>query len=259
MRSFKKKGVGLSQETLVRIALLLFFLLAAVSIIIGFGKDFKVTSAKVYGCWAMNGVVASNYMFRRELPVACKGDVVKEPMNKAQLSKYLTDVWMMYGRGEWDFHVAKDDTVLVSAFTVSEDMDIKELFVTMLTSTNGKSMIKDGKFDISKIEKSDYQYLQKGSPFQTLCIDKNIIPENSVAKLKKGNTYYLYFWDDILDQKSGDKLFISSKNEFKSEEINNVGCCSISEDVCFTLQGETWFTVTTRAIGRFVSKIGDRL
>jgi hypothetical protein len=230
-----------------------------VGIIVGFAKDFKVTNAKTYGCWMMNGVVASNYLFRSQLPVACKQDIVKDPMNKAQLGKYLTDVWMRYGRGEWDFHVKQDDTVLVSVFMLSEDMTIKDLFVAMLTQKNGKSMVKDGKIDLSKVEKSDYNYLQKGSPGQTLCIDKALIPENDVAKLYKGKVYYVYFWDDILDQSNGDKLFITEDSDFSNDEINRIGCCSVVTGKCTTLKGEDWFTVTKRAIGRIGSYIGGKI
>jgi hypothetical protein len=248
MHSLDKKGVGFSLEQLAEILLVLAGLLVISLIIVGLFTGFNTQKMKTYGCWVGNAMMSSNEVFRLSLPVPCKNEVIDKPMSKADFSIYLTDVWFMYGKGNWDFHTKGDDTIDVSAFKLSEEIKVRDLFLHLLSHKGTTDYAKDGILTTEEMIKSDYQYIQKGSEGQTLCFHEALIStiENQ-AVLRKDQIYRLYLWDDvsgfISSRDVGDKIIISpvAIDNKDSNQLNKVGCCTLRQGTCIKLTSEKWY------------------
>lgn len=238
MKKLGKRGAGIEMESLVKIILLLVFLVVAASIVIFLIQDFTIRDFKVYGCWAANGIMSSNVMFRK-MEVPCKNEVEEKPMNKAEFSRYLADTWFMYGKGDWDFHITSDDSIQVAAFIVSEDIKIRDLFVHLLTHKGKRNLLEDGVLSKKDFLNSDYNYIQTGSKGQTLCFSSKLGKKDAI--MKKNKIYYLLFWDDKGKDDSGDKLVLSTESSIGSSGKKLVSCCSLQQGLCYRLTGEKWY------------------
>lgn len=239
MRRWDKRGAGLEMETLVKIILLVVFLLIAVILIVTFFTAASTNKVKAYGCWISNGIMASNAAFRATMSVPCKQEIIDEPLSKEDFAVYLTDVWFMYGKGNWDFHIQKDDSILVSAFKLKEDITIRDLFVHLITYVGRRNLAEGGTMDVNDMAKSDYNYLQSGSQGQTLCLHKDLKPTDGVSMLSRNKIYYVIFWDDCpRGSSTGDKIILSPK---PSPSLDDIVCCTLQEGSCITLSGIAWY------------------
>jgi hypothetical protein len=255
-----KRGVGLESETLVRYILLVVFLFIVGGLIVMIFTNLGVNDLKTYGCWAANGIMSSNVMFRSQMQVPCKQDLLKDPLSKQDFAIYLTDVWFMYGKGDWDYHITKDDSIQISAFKLKEDMKIKDLFQHLLTHIGKRNLAEKGSISQEDIAKSDYNYIQTGSKGQTLCLHKDLKPKDGQAILKRNRVYYLMYWDDINpkqgqmlsgDLDTGDKIVIVPNSpEVESDEII---CCTLKDDKCITLENKPWNQGLINFIGNVAS------
>ncbi|MEA3379225.1 MAG: hypothetical protein U9Q69_06370 [Nanoarchaeota archaeon] len=236
MRSWDKKGAGLETETLVKLILLIAFLITAVSVIAYYYEDLTVHKLKVYGCVIGNGVMSSNAAFRAAMPVPCKQDIIEEPMGIEELSIYLPDVWLMYGKGDWDYHTRGDSHILVSALQLKKDIEIKDLMQYLLTHKGKKDLAEDNVVTDEELKVSDYNYLQEGSKGQTLCFQEDLLKE---GKLSMQKIYYILFWDDQGKDDAGDKIVITTSSSISKKSA--VACCSLKQGICTKLDGEKWY------------------
>ncbi len=246
MRHWDKRGAGLEMESLIKIILLVVFLLIATILIVTFFTAASTNKVKAYGCWISNGIMSSNFAFRSMMSVPCKQEIIEEPLSKKEFAVYLTDIWFMYGKGNWDFHIQKDDSILVSAFKLKEDIPIKDLFIHLITHIGKRNLAEAGTLDVNDLSKSDYNYIQSGSQGQTLCLHKGLKPDDGVSILSRNRVYYLIFWDDTpRGSSTGDKIVLSA---VPSPSMEDIACCTLQEGSCITLSGVAWYD-PTRVIG----------
>ncbi len=253
MRRLDKKGAGLEMESLVKIILLVVFLVIAAILIVSFFTAASTSKTKVYGCWISNGIMASNAITRGAMSVPCKQEIIENPLSKDELAVYLKDVWFMFGKGKWDFHITSDDWIIVTAFKMKEDVTLKDLYLHLMTHKGARSLVEGGTLDLKDLASSDYNYLQSGSPGQTVCFHEDLKPKDGIAGLAKGKVYYILFWDDTARGSStGDKIIITTKPEVV---VNAIGCCTLQTGQCVTLNGDKWYDYTN-AIGNLVVGYG---
>lgn len=209
-----KKGAGISTETTGKILLLLGFLVVAVLIIGAFTGLFSGEGSERTVCYVSNGLISSNFFFKAVFPTACSTKIVIEPVDQAKLSGLLTDAWWMFGKGSFDLGNVGHETFTPFVFNVKEDIPVAELYNYLVTH-KGETLVSDR-------SKSDYDYLQKGSPGQTICFAKDMIVENEQLKLSKDELYYINFFDDQKPHKCGDKILISKTAGFsKSFDLDS--------------------------------------
>ncbi|MFH0798517.1 MAG: hypothetical protein V1906_03840 [Candidatus Woesearchaeota archaeon] len=241
-------------ESLIKIILLVVFLVIAVILIVTFFTAASTNKVKAYGCWISNGIMASNAAFRTMMSVPCKQEIIEEPLSKEDFAVYLTDVWFMYGKGNWDFHIKKDDSILVSAFKLKEDIIMRDLYVHLITHVGKRNLADGGTLDVNDMAKSDYNYLQSGSQGQTLCLHKGMKPSDGVSMINRNKVYYVLFWDDTpRGGSTGDKIILSPK---PYPDMEDIVCCTLQEGSCLTLSGIAWYD-PMRVIGPVFNAMGS--
>lgn len=249
MRRLDKRGAGLESESLVKIILLVVFLVIAAILIVSFFTSASTSKTKVYGCWISNGIMSSNVLLRGAMSVPCKQEIIEDPMTKQDFAVYLTDVWFMFGKGKWDFHVTSDDWTTIAAFKLKEDVMLKDLYLHLMTHKGSRNLAEGGTLDVKDLASSDYNYLQAGSQGQTICFHEDLKPQDGIAGMAKSKVYYLLFWDDTARGSStGDKIIITTKPEIV---VNAIGCCTLQTGQCVMLNGEKWYDYAS-AIGNLV-------
>lgn len=215
-----KKGAGISTEMLAKILLLLGFLVVAALIIGAFTGLFSGEGSERTVCYVSNGLISSNFFFKAVFPTACSTEIVVEPVDQAKLSGLLTDAWWMFGKGSFDLGNVGHETFTPFVFNVKEDIPVAELYNYLVTH-KGETLVSDR-------SKSDYDYLQKGSPGQTICFAQDMIVENEQLKLSKDELYYINVFDDQSPHDCGDKILISKTAGFSAlgEDPNFFFCYS---------------------------------
>lgn len=214
MAKRKKRG-ALEWETIIKIALGLFFLVLAAGLIMLVVNFFGGKELGMWACWMSNGLKSSNFIFKSQLPTTCSLITPDEQMDRQGLVKIMKDTWWMYGKGDWDIGMtASEQTAFY--FTAKEDIDFKGLMNYLLATKDGQN--------VADIKDSDYNYLQKGSYLQTVCYGKSL--SLGGYKLKAGEKYFIMFFDSarLIDttfaglNDLGDKIAITAKPRLEDEE-----------------------------------------
>ncbi len=192
-------------------------LLLAALIVIGIiiaSAVFGVSSEdmKRFSCWASNGMKSSNFVFKSQLPSTCEINNIEEPADMAAVAKMMTETWWMYGKGAWDFG-REDHEIAVFYFEARENIQFDALLSFLTTAKDGKCCV--------DIVDSDYNYIAKGSGDPSICTGKTLGDQGMTPIMRKGERYFIMFWDDtgILGQgrERGDKLVIAGKPQLGQE------------------------------------------
>jgi hypothetical protein len=213
MQLVNKKGDAATTETP-------YVVLAIVLLVLGISIFFVLKSAfwndasmleKV--CYFSNNIKSGGAAFAF-FPSMCSLEVIPEgePMTKKEFASLIRRAWWMYLQGEEDLGNVGDEVFPVYQFTPSEDILLKDYFEYIL-EYNSNSPTKKA----SDISKTDYAYLERNTKDNSLCFDK-ISDDTSIQNfyLKKGNTYYIMFYDNQAPHNNdwGDKILISSDPDF---------------------------------------------
>ena len=214
MVRFHKQGAGISLETLAKILLLVGFLLVAALIIGAATGLFDINNADRTVCYVSNALTSSNALFKALVPFSCSIEVIDEPADEKQLTVLLKDTWYMFGEGDFDLGNFGHQTFTPFAFKPKADLQIIQYYSYLQTHKNGNT--------VSDRSKSDYEYLQKGSPGQTLCFTKDMLEEGKPLQLNAGQMYFVNLFDDQRPHDCGDKILISKESGFTDEGITNM-------------------------------------
>lgn len=240
-RNMKGKKGSIDIQVVVGVILLL-AALVVIGIIIATAV-FGVSSdeLKKFSCWASNGMKSSNFVFKEKLPSTCEINNIEEPVDIAGVAKLMTETWWMYGKGDWDFGW-QDRERAVFYFEAAENIGFDALLSTLTSTKEGKH--------VDDIADSDYNYLAKGSNDPTICTGKALGDQGAVPTMKKGESYFIMFWDDasILGQgkEYGDKIVIAGKPQLKQEGVY----------YCFSKPRGEWLKITPDA-RKWLPFIGD--
>lgn len=237
----RKKG-SIDIQVVVGVILLL-AALVVIALIIS-SAVFGISSAelKKFSCWASNGMKSSNFVFKGQLPSTCEIINIEEPAGIEEIAKMMTDTWWMFGKGSWDFG-NEDHEIVVFYFEAKEDITFDVLVDFLATTKDGKS-VKD-------ISGSDYNYIAKGSGDPTICTGKTLGNEGETPTMRKGQRYFITFWDDtnILGQgkERGDKLVLAGKPQLGQEGAY----------YCFSKAKGEWFSISEASRRIPIPLIGD--
>ena len=215
MRSINKKGDAATSET-PYVVLAVVLLVLGLSIFLIVKSNFlNNTSARETMCYLSNNVRSGGGIFT--FVNLCSLEIVEDPVNLEQFSSLVRRSWWKYLQGEDnDFGNAGDEVFPVYQFTPSEDINLGLYFANALTHSNG-ILIED-------ISKSDYAYLEKNTKANTLCFDKSNDENINNLYLKKGETYYIMYYDDQLPHDfDNDILLISSNPDFDAGYWKDIG------------------------------------
>ncbi|MBS3072313.1 hypothetical protein J4477_00580 [Candidatus Pacearchaeota archaeon] len=129
--------------------------------------------------------------------------------------------WWMYLQGEDnDFGNAGDEVFPIYQFTPSEDINLGVYLAYALSHSNSAL--------VTDISKSDYAYLEKNTKANTICFDKSSEDTINELYLKKGETYYIMYYDDQLPHDfDNDFLLISSNPDFDAGYWKDIGITSV--------------------------------
>ncbi len=204
--SFKQKKGKMAIETLVSIIALCLVLVVFIIIFTSSKELFSSQALSSYACWATNGIKNGGSAFTL-FPSACSMQIIDEPVDLERFVDLLRKAWWMYGRGEWEMGVAKDEVFTVYTITIKEDILLENFFTYLLTHNKGKE-VKDPTY-------SDYNWFEEGSEGgQSLCFDAKSETIMADKKLEKGETYYILFFDDQLPYEVHDQVLISQDQNF---------------------------------------------
>ncbi|MBU2638897.1 MAG: hypothetical protein KJ955_08030 [Nanoarchaeota archaeon] len=236
-----KKG-SIDIQVVVGVILLLAALIVIGIIIASAVFGVSSTDMKKFSCWASNGMKSSNFVFKSQLPSTCEINNIEEPADVEAIAKMMTETWWMYGKGTWDFG-KEDHEIAVFYFEAAKDIKFDEV-LNFLTAT------KDGK-RVSDIADSDYNYLAKGSNDPTICTGKTLGDQGMTPTMKKGERYFIMFWDDasILGQgrEYGDKVAIAGKPQLGQEGAY----------YCFSKPRGEWLSISNDNRRIWMPVIGD--
>ncbi|MFH1638189.1 MAG: hypothetical protein ABIB71_07215 [Candidatus Woesearchaeota archaeon] len=198
MHSFNKRGSEKVFNTIIGMVLLLIFLTVALVVIYNvFNAPAVTQNTQGMACYVTNGL-SSSPILGLVMPTICNLQEEEEPVGMEKLAELLVASWFMYGKGRWDIKVS-DSGYAVYSFKVKEEFKLYDLFQYLSQHEDGES---------SSYKDSDYNYFQKGSKGQSICIDDNVKgPDLTV--FKPGVQYYILFYDDSGLDDCGDKLVIS--------------------------------------------------
>jgi len=213
MQLVNKKGDAATTETPF-VVLTIVLLVLGISIFLILKSAFlNDVSMRETVCYFSNNIKSGGAAFAF-FPSMCSLEVIQEgePMTKKEFASLIRRAWWMYLQGEEDLGNAGDEVFPVYQFTPSEDILLKDYFEYIL-EYNSNSPTKKA----SDISKTDYAYLERNTKDNSLCFDK-ISDDTSIQNyyLKKGNTYYIMFYDNQAphDDDWGDKILISSDPDF---------------------------------------------
>lgn len=211
MAKIYKQGAGISLETLAKILLLLGFLIVAALIIGAATGLFDINNADRTVCYVSNALTSSNFLFKSLVPFSCSIEVIDEPADEKQLTVLLKDTWWMFGEGDFDLGNFGHQTFTPFTFKPKTDIPIIQYYSYLQTHKKGNT--------VSDRSKSDYEYLQKGSPGQTLCFTKDMLEEGKPLQLNAGQMYFINLFDDQNPHDCGDKILISKEPGFSDADL----------------------------------------
>ena len=177
--SLNKKGVGMSEETLVRILLLivtLFILVGAivvaVKVISGQGNSFRSNM-----CYGINLFKSKAEFFSVFIPSACRATITDKPLTGTpsevaeEIADQMAACWWMFGEGEIkaiENLAARDNIYDCYIFETENDIDWKSLIWYLKHyDVNFKPT--------NNIKDSLYNYFELADGKNSLCVDPELV------------------------------------------------------------------------------------
>ncbi len=220
---FSKKGGAEDKPMtiLIPIILALVFLVAIIGFISG-SELFTVEYWDEFGCWTTNGLKCGGGL-AYYLPSSCVLTIEEEAVSNETLAEMLKDAWWMYHKNKCDYGAAFDETYLIYAFSVEEDYKIEDFLSYLINHNDGK--------EVDSIVYSDFNKIEEGSDTFTLCFDRIYSKTIESNELKKGEDYYILFFDDQGND-YGDKLVITENPDLSAGTIDT-GITNTLNDISY--------------------------
>ena len=210
MACLNKKGDEGSPIGLIIAAIIGIVILASVIAFYSPIKDMiKENTVERSVCMFTNTINNGGGLFSA-IPSLCNTEYIEQPVDMAGFSNLIRDTWWMYLQGKGDIGLAGDEVHLTFSFTPAEDIKLIDYFGYSMNHTRTKYT--------DDITKSDYAYFETNTLGNTICFDKSN-EKSSINNLylEKGETYYIFFYDDLSPHEMNDMILISTDSDFNAD------------------------------------------